>query len=192
MEYPLMVTPFELVTFEDMNKKQVEEYFQWFMSERENRLRQLEQYANYNNNHKIAFNKSSESLIPIWEWFESQIEWEEKSSEEIQEELRNTPQWLHQEILSNTKRESVLTIALACDIAIYFSETMIFNNPQIKWGYLLKPKKLDGVKQPILLGFKHGISVNPRRLVSVCLLRSSRNSNKYELYETYNIWIEEI
>lgn len=120
-----MVTTFELVAFEDMNKKQVEEYFQWFMSERKNRLRQLEQYVNYSNNHKMSFNKSSESLVPIWEWFERQIEWEEKSSEEIQDELRNTPQWLHQEILSNTKRESVLTMALACDIAIYFSKTMI-------------------------------------------------------------------
>ena len=70
-----MVTTFELVAFEDMNKKQVEEYFQWFMSERKNRLRQLEQYVNYSNNHKMSFNKSSESLVPIWEWFERQIEW---------------------------------------------------------------------------------------------------------------------
>ena len=87
---------------------------------------------------------------------------------------------------------TLLTMALAEDIAIYFSETMIHNHPQVHWGYLMKPKKLDGVNIPILLGFKGNDCVNPRRLVSVCISKSTEKKNKYKLYEVYNIWVNNI
>ena len=87
---------------------------------------------------------------------------------------------------------TLLTMALAEDIAIYFSETMIHNHPQVHWGYRMKPKKLDGVNIPILLGFEGDISSNPRNLVSVCIYKSTDKKNKYQLYETYNKWVDNI
>ncbi|MDD4295464.1 MAG: hypothetical protein PHC69_00710 [Ruminiclostridium sp.] len=91
-------------------------------------------------------------------------------------------------ILQSTKKMTILTMALANDIAIYFGETIIHSNPNIRWGYLLKPAKLDGVKQPILLGFKGDVSMNPRGIVHVCILKSSRQKNKMKLNETYTNW----
>ncbi|MDD4295465.1 MAG: hypothetical protein PHC69_00715 [Ruminiclostridium sp.] len=87
-----METPFELVEFKDMNKKQAEQYFQWFMVEKDKRLYQLEQYIN-NNMHteRIFLDKSPESLISLWGWFEEQIEWVEKSEKEIHDEIKEKP-----------------------------------------------------------------------------------------------------
>ncbi len=192
MDYPLMETPFVLVPFEEMNKKQVEQYFQWFMTEKDKRIHQLEQYINKNNTEKVVLDKSPESLIPLWEWFEYQIEWEERSEKEIEDEVKGKPEWIREILLQDTKKMTILTMALTTDIATYFGETLIHNNPGIRWGYLLKPIRLDGVKEPILLGFKKNISMNPRRATSVCVLRSSKNRNRNELYETYNLWLRKI
>lgn len=191
MNYPLMETPFVLIPFGDMKKKQVEEYFQWYMSQIEDRIYLLKQFINQDTN-SVLLNKTPESLIDLWEWFENHIEFEEKTEQDVQKELREQPEWFHEMLLQNTTRLTILTMELAEDIAIYFSETMIFNNSSVHWGYRMKPKKLDGVNRPILLGFNGDICVNPRRLVSVCLHRSSEKKNKYELYETYNIWVKNI
>lgn len=191
MEYPLMKTPFLLVSFKEMNKKQAEQYFIWYMLEKEKRIKQLELYANQEVQ-RIFLDKSPESLIPLWEWFEDKIEWEKRSEEEMQEELLGKPEQIRNILLQNTKRVTALTMALVEDIAIYFSDTIIFNNPTVHWGYKTKPKKLDGVNQPIMLGFKGDICVNPRGLVELCILRSSRNRNKEELFETYTILLKNI
>ncbi len=191
MKYPLMKTPFVSVPFTDMKKKQAEQYFIWYMLEKEKRIKQLEQYVNQDSQ-RVILDKSPESLITLWEWFEDKIEWEKRSEEEMQEELLGNPELIRNILWKNTKRLTVLTMALVEDIAIYFSDTMIFNNPTVYWGYRIKPKKLDGVNQPIMLGFKGDICVNPRGLVELCILRSSRNRNKEELFETYTILLKNI
>lgn len=191
MDYPLMETPFVLIPFEDMKKKQAEQYFQWYISEIKNRIVQLNQFIKHETNN-ILLDKTPEALIDLWEWFENHIEFKEKTEEEIKKELNGQPEWFRDILLKNTKILTILTMALAEDIAIYFSETMIFNHPEVQWGYRMKPKKLDGVNQPILLGFKGDICVNPRRLIKVCIYNSAEKKNKYELYETYNIWINNI
>ncbi len=190
MDYPLMETPFVLVPFEEMNKKQVEQYYQWFMTEKDKRIHQLEEYINKNNTEKVVLDKSPESLIPLWEWFEHQIEWEERSQKEIDDEVKGKPEWMREIIQQSTKKMTILTMALTTDIATYFGETLIYNNPSIRWGYLLKPLKLDGVKEPILLGFKKNISMNPRGIVHVCVLKSSRQKNKMKLFESYTNWLD--
>lgn len=187
MDYPIMEPPFVLLPFEEMKKKQVEQYFQWYMTEKENRIRQLDKFINQETT-KVLLDYSAESLIDLWEWFESHIEYQEKTEEELHNELSGKPLWIQDILQQNKKRLTLLTMALAEDISIYFSETMIKNHAEIKWGYRMKPKKLDGVNQPILIGFHGDICRNPRRFVSVCITNSSDKRNKYELYETYKIW----
>ncbi len=191
MNYPIMETPFILLPFEEMKKKQVEQYFQWYMTEKANRIRQLSEFINQETN-KVLLDNSAESLIDLWEWFESHIEYQEKTERELHDELSGKPLWIQEILKNNTKRLTLLTMALAEDIAIYFSETMIKNHSEIRWGYRMRPKKLNGVNQPILLGFHGDISVNPRRLVSVCISKSTDEKNKYQLYETYKKWEESI
>lgn len=152
------------------------------MAEKDKRIIQLEQYINKSNTKKVVLDKSPESLIPLWEWFEKRIEFEERSEEEMADLINGKPEWMQEIILQNTKKMTLLTMALTDDIASYFGETIIKNNPTIRWGYLLRPLKLDGVKQPILLGFINDVSMNPREILHVCVLRCSRHRNKNELY----------
>ncbi|MDD4295467.1 MAG: hypothetical protein PHC69_00725 [Ruminiclostridium sp.] len=191
MEYGLMETPFMLIPFYEMNKKQAEQYFQWFMLEKENRIHQLEQYAKQSVD-SILLDKTPESLVDLWEWFEEHIEWEDKSEQEIEDELKGRPDWMKPHILADTKKMTVLTLALGMDISIYFGETLICNNPSIYWGYRRSPKKLDGVNRPILLGFKGDVCVFPYTLIKVCIMESTENKDKYKLLELYNIWCKNV
>ena len=191
MNYPIMEPPFILLPFEEMKKKQVEQYFQWYMTEKENRIRQLDKFIKQETT-KILLDNTAKSLIDLWEWFEGRIEYQEKTEGELHNEISGKPIWI-QEIMQQTpKRLTLLTMALAEDIAIYFSDTMIKNHSEIDWGYRMKPKKLDGVNQPILVGFRGDISTNPRTLISVCISKSTRKKNKYQLHETYEIWERQI
>ena len=175
--YPIMEPPFLSFPIEEMKKKQVEQHFNWYMAQIEGRIKQLNEFINLEKK-DVVLDKTPESLIDLWEWYEDHIEYEDKTEDEINESCEGQPEWL--------------TLALAEDIAIYFSETMIHNHPQVHWGYLMKPKKLDGVNIPILLGFEGNMCVNPRRLVSVCISKSTDKKNKYKLYEVYNIWVNNI
>lgn len=185
--YEELLTPFETVPFEEMNKKQVVQYFDWFMDTKAERIRYLEEYV-HKKGGKVAFDYSPESLIDLWIWFKDKIVWEEKTQEEIEEELRITPEQFRHHVTENTKKLSIQTLMIGVDIAVYFGECVIKNNPTIYWGYLMKPKKLVDVKKPSLMGFKNGDTIFPYRLVSVCMGRSSKKWNDEELYETYEIW----
>ena len=189
--YPIMEPPFLSFPIEEMKKKQVEQHFNWYMAQIEGRIKQLNEFINLENK-ELVLDKTPESLIDLWEWFQGHIEYEDKTEEEINKSCEGQPEWFQEILRKSTKKMTLLTMALAEDIAIYFSETMIHNHPQVHWGYLMKPKKLDGAKLPILLGFECNLSANPRNLVSVCIYKSTEKKNKYELYETYNIWVSHV
>ena len=156
------------------------------------RLDQLEGYINKTNTVKVILDKSPESLIPLWEWFEYHNEWEEKAEDELRAELIGRPEWMQRHIIAETKTFTTLTLAIIMDISIYFSETLIQNNPTIYWGFKSSPKKLDGVNRPILLGFKGDINVFPFTLVKVCARKSTRSKNKNQLYNLYNTWCKNV
>lgn len=187
MDYSYMQTSFPLIPFEEMTKKQVELYFNWFMEAKEQRIRQLETYIRQEKP-DICLNKTPKSLIPLWEWFQNHVEWEDKTEEDFKKIMVGRPEWMRQHILENKKKMSVLTLTLAYDISVYFGETLITNHHDIYWGYRMKPKKLDGINRPILLGFKGDVCVFPFTLIDVCIRRCTRNPNKEELLETYKIW----
>lgn len=192
MEYKLMITPFEYIPFDEMNKKQVEEYFQWFLIEKEMRINQLQQFINASKHNSVLLDKSPQSLHYLWEWFENTMEWEEVSETVLRQRLEGRPEWMHEEILSNRWEATVQTKAIAVDISTYFGDTLILNNPEISWGYRTKPKRLDGRNQPILVGFHKEVNVNPRSLIRVCIKKSRRDKCQTRLLNLYYIWVGQI
>jgi hypothetical protein len=90
------------------------------MAEKDKRIIQLEQYINKSNTKKVVLDKSPESLIPLWEWFEKRIEFEERSEEEMADLINGKPEWMQEIILQNTKKMTLLTMALTDDIASYY------------------------------------------------------------------------
>ena len=184
MEYREMHIPFELVPFCNMNKKQAEQYFNWFLETKEQRIKNLQEYIN-SETEEIVLDKSPESLIGLWRWFETKIILEKKKDEEIYEELRLSPEWMRENILNDVYKLSILTMTLVHDISVYYGDVVIENNTQIRWGYLSRPKKLDGINAPRLLGFKADMSVYTYRQVEVCARKSIDEKNENRLINLY-------
>lgn len=186
MEYKLMIPPFKFKGFDNMNKKQAEEYFQWYLSQIAYRIEVLSDYVQ-KDGVKVKFDYSVESLIPIWEWYQSKIILESKTEEELEKDKERYPKWMEDEI-SKTKI-SLETWKFGMDIAIYFAETVIENNNgKIYWGYFTKPKNRMSVNRPVLLGFMADMDLDPCLIVENCTRKSSRELQKTILYDMYNVW----
>ena len=68
MQYNGMTPPFDLIPFEDMKKKQAEQYFVWYIDTIEQRIQNLEKYINLTGTHMVL-DKTPNSLIELWDWF---------------------------------------------------------------------------------------------------------------------------
>lgn len=187
--YEELLTPFETVPFEEMNKKQVIQYFDWFMETKSERLRYLEEYV-HSDGGTVQFDYSPESLIDLWIWYKDKIVWEEQTKAETEEELRKTPEIFRNMVLENTQKLTSQSLMIGVDIAVYFGECIIKNNSAIHWGYVTKPKRLVDVNKPRLVGFRGNGSVFPYSLVSVCTRRSLKKWNDKDLFEIYQKWCE--
>lgn len=189
-EYPLMSAPFSDIPYEKFTKKQTEIHFQWVMSQKTERIQILQEYLCNISNEKISLDLTPSSLVTLWRQFEDIIEYQELSINEIQKRAEGKI-GLEKNIITNSTQEWTLrTKALIYDISLYLGEVFVTNNASIHWGYLCKPKKLDGVNQPILLGFKADICVNPISLISVATLKSKKEKDSNRLLTLYNTWLE--
>lgn len=187
MKYEMMVPPFEYNGFESLKKKEANKYFEWYIGQVEHRIEVLKNYID-NEGEKVVFDYSPESLISLWEWYENQIQIVDKSEEEMAEEFKRYPVWMHNEI-ARTKI-SLDTLKYGMDIAVYFAEVVIRNcNGKVKWGFFTSPKNRMSVNEPTLLGFKGDMDLNPRLIVINCTRRSSVEKNHARLFDMYNTWM---
>lgn len=189
-DYSLMVSPIEHNGFCTLTKVQAKKYFEWYIGQSETRINQLYQYMQSTNGTAFQCDYMPKSFIALWEWFEFQIASVEKSAEEYEAELEKFPSWMHESISRETL--SIKTLALITDISFYFAETFIMRNPTIRWGYFTKPKNEVSVNMPVLMGFQSNMKLDPRQIVHVCALKSSRAHDKNRLFDIYQTWLRYI
>ena len=188
MEYEIMIPPFKHDGFEHLNRKQAEEYFQWYMSQIDYRIKILSDAVSSSS---VLLDFTVDSLIDLWEWYEDKIIVEKKTEEELKEEVGKYPSWMEKEI--STTKISLDTWKIGMDVAIYFAE--VFRKAAgetIYWGYFTKPKKRASVNQPVLLGFKKEMDLDARRVVVNCTRHSSEERKKTRLYDMVNVWMKYI
>lgn len=191
MQYNGMTPPFELISFEDMKKKQAEQYFVWYIDTIEQRIQNLEKYINLTGT-RMVLDKTPDSLIELWDWFSNHIEVCTKDEQELMLELTMRPDWIKAHIMSDRRKLSLNTIMIAVDISAYFGEVFIKNNPNIYWGYLSKPKKLHGVNRPRLLGFAGDMSVYPYGRVEMCIWKTIETVDNMHLFNMYQVCLKMI
>lgn len=191
MQYNGMTPPFELIPFEDMKKKQAEQYFVWYIDTIEQRIQNLEKYINLTGTHMVL-DKTPNSLIELWDWFSNHIEVCTKDEQELMLELAMRPNWIKAHIMSDRRKLSLNTIMVAVDISAYFGEVFIKNNPNIYWGYLSKPKKLHGVNRPRLLGLAGDMSVYVYGRVEVCIWKTIETVDNMHLFNMYQVCLKMI
>lgn len=191
MQYNGMTPPFELISFEDMKKKQAEQYFVWYIDTIEQRIQNLEKYINLTGT-RMVLDKTPNSLIELWDWFSNHIEVCTKDKQELMLESAMRPDWIKAHIMSDRRKLSLNTIMIAVDISAYFGEVFIKNNPNIYWGYLSKPKKLHGVNRPRLLGFAGDMSVYVYGRVEVCIWKTIETVDNMHLFNMYQVCLKMI
>lgn len=191
MQYNGMTPPFELISFEDMKKKQAEQYFVWYIDTIEQRIQNLEKYINLTGT-RMVLDKTPNSLIELWDWFSNHIEVCTKDEQELMLESAMRPDWIKAHIMSDRRKLSLNTIMIAVDISAYFGEVFIKNNPNIYWGYLSKPKKLYGVNRPRLLGFAGDMSVYVYGRVEVCIWKTIETVDNMHLFNMYQVCLKMI
>ena len=191
MQYNGMTPPFELISFEDMKKKQAEQYFVWYIDTIEQRIQNLEKYINLTGT-RMVLDKTPNSLIELLDWFSNHIEVCTKDEQELMLESTMRPDWIKAHIMSDRRKLSLNTIMIAVDISAYFGEVFIKNNPNIYWGYLSKPKKLHGVNRPRLLGFAGDMSVYPYGRVEMCIWKTIETVDNMHLFNMYQVCLKMI
>ncbi|MBO4438942.1 MAG: hypothetical protein J5798_06275 [Spirochaetaceae bacterium] len=187
IEYEMMIPPFEMVQFEEMNKKQVQEHFDWYIGQISHRLSLILNTIK-EDNIDVDLDYSIESLIPLWEWYETKISYRKLDDSEYQSRISNRPKWMKDCI--DDEDLSWETLMYCMDVALYFAEVIIKHNATIKWGYFTNPKNRANVNQPVLLGFKYNKDLNPRLIVENCTRRSGREKLSTRLYDMYYTWMK--
>ena len=192
LKYEFMEYPDLLKDFDKMKKKEAEKYFNWYINEINNRILYLKTYMQKDIEGDTIFDYTPESLIPLWEWFQTKIEFEEMTENEIHQELEDSPKKLKYLVFENTRKISINTLSIATDVANYFAEVFRKNNPSIYWGFFTKPKNRISVNEPVLLGFIGNDDLNPRLIISNCIWKSEEQKNPNMLYDIYHVWLEYI
>lgn len=207
MAYSLMIAPidfaghqkiaarqfFDNYAFFELTPKQAKEYFLWYTSEIPNRIALLWEYMKQDRPGTEPFDYSPESLLPLWEWYETKIERVPMSKKEIEYQVTQYPKWIENEI----RKEVIMkytdeTLSLALDISIYLGETVLKNYPNLYWGYRTKPKNEFSANRPVILKLVGKRPYfNPSRIVFVLMVKFSKGDNENSLYDLYRYWEQE-
>lgn len=187
MQYEKMNPPFESISFVEMNKKQAQEYFEWYMNQINIRISLLKSEIT-KDGENMDFDFSVESLIPLWNWYRKKITFRELSENEYNDLIHSYPDWMKEHI--SRYNLSYETLLYGEDVAIYFAQVFIHNNPTIKWGYFTKPKNRASVNEPTLLGFKYDKDLNPRLIIENITRRADKENQGDSLFDIYQVWLK--
>lgn len=189
MRYKPVEFPFETTDFYSLNAKQAKEFFEFYIKEIPGRMEFLREYLLYDGV-EIDFDYSPESLITLWAWYLSKVKIRKKSKMELIMEASKHPRWMKESIMEDMYDVSTGDVYF-WDVAIYFAEVIVRNNPAIHWGYFTKPKNYVSVNRPVLVGFKNNMDMDPNLIVdnlSGGIARKGKNERA--LYELYYVWQE--
>ena len=85
--YIIDVPPMEFESFDSMNSKQAQEFFDWYVGNTGKRVKTLFEYISKTGNNKIQANFRKQSLIDVWGWFECNITTEFMDFKEMLENI---------------------------------------------------------------------------------------------------------
>lgn len=185
-------SPIEKGDFLTFTKKEAETYFNWYVEHIDERIEYLMEYIR-SQGESIKLDFSVNSLVEIWNWYVKQIKVERYTQDELEEMAKEYPEWIREEIMSDDRKLSYETLAICGDVAIYFAEVIRRHNENdISWGFFTRPKNMYSVNEPVLLGFIGNQNLNPRGTVYHCTLHYIDDEKRFNLYEMYRVWEEDI
>ena len=168
--------------FKDMGSEQARQFFDRFLAESQPSLDLLESRMRAAGKpwSECRFDFSSDSLVPVWDYFLAHFTTQDRS----EKELADVPDW----VLPTVSRVgfSPATRRMIAWIGFYFAEVILRVVPQAKWGIA---KSGAYKNQPILLGFKPE-GLNSLHLVEVQAWKAvDGNSSPTALHDLLQVWL---
>lgn len=200
MAYSLMIVPidfaghqkiaarqfFDHYAFFELTPKRAKEYFLWFEQQISDRIALLWEYMKQERPDSQPFDYSPESLLPLWEWYETKIKQIPMSKKEIEYKVSIKPKWMEENVRKNTMKFTDESLSLALDISTYLGETVVKNYPNLHWGYFTRPRRELFARRPVILGLNGRVNYfGPSQSVFVCMIESSKKQDKDRLYNLY-------
>lgn len=184
MPYELQKPPLSK-NIEQMSKRELRAYFEWFLENRRSRVSELESLITANGDFRWVADFTPRSLASLGDWM-CQIEFEARVVR-----ARDTPPALRK-IVPTEFRLAARTLSIAADVGIYLGEVMISQHEDVHWTQSLESKRDADYGAPILDGFR-GLPRNPSRpaLNFIYDILSDKRIPDY-LRETFAIWSDDV
>lgn len=193
MSYQIIQPPFTLA-FTSMSKKEIKEYFKWFLDILPVRIAVLSRAVKDRHGFETwepDFSMASLDLLGFWFAMEARTR---KLTDQEQEEIAAAmpiPLVVPQDDLTNR------TFSLAMDIGMYLSQVLLRNHPTLRWDQPLGSKTFVDYGCPVLVEFRPGdgprtVPFNPVRMCVTLAygLVSGKDDRRglRGLREIYDIW----
>jgi hypothetical protein len=160
--YSAIQPPFTL-KFWEMSKKELREYYKWFMEAIPQRINILASAVRGSPGFKDwRPDYTPASLSALGDWFATQVETRPRTQQERQELMRSCRNPIEAPDCDLTNR----TFSLAMDVGMYLSQVFLRNHPSLKWDQPFGSTKFIDYGQPVLVGgFAGDIPWNPVGIV---------------------------
>jgi hypothetical protein len=170
-----------------MSKKELKDYFQWFMGMSPERVTELTGAVTQTPGFESwRPDGTSASLAALGDWLANTVETRQRSSQELQEiEGRlsfpiDGPDWE----LTNK------SFSVAMDAAMYLSQVFLTNYALLRWSQEFGNKKNTDFGQPVLIGFG-SVPLNPVQImVTMGYGFADKSRAGGRLREVYDYWAE--
>lgn len=178
---------------DEMNKKELDEYYKWFLDQIPLRINILERVIKSTfgfENWKADY--SPGSLDKLGEWFEKNVETRLRTDEE-KNQMRIGLSWPANQLPVSDWELSDKTYSLAIDIGMYFSQVLLTNIPGLKWEHKTRgSRRWIDYGQPILAGFGQEL-FNPVQMIIVLAYGYVDDTWKgNRLRQLYDIWRKKV
>lgn len=190
MDYFPILPPFEFKSFDDMSKKEAQNYFDWFMETKPVRLEQLKKLVDDTGYDSARLDYSDGSLVYLWRWYLDNAELVDRPEEEIREEVKRqtvgltkiaiskggvmtelNKKQMYDHFYNEKPRKKISTPwrFIARDIGLYLGECLIRKHKDrgLYWGFT-KKKTFNHFK-PAVMGLKsRGVDLEERMETGGC------------------------
>lgn len=184
MLYKIVQPPFTL-KFREMSKKELADYFRWFMGIMPARINELANIVSQTPGFEAwQPDKSPASLDALGDWLFTQVETRQRTEEELQEIKGHSPY----PIDVSGKELTNKTFSLAMDVGMYLSQVFLQNQSLLQWSQEFGNKKFIDYGQPVLVNFSSAPFNPVRMMVTLAYGLADKTWNGRRLREVYDYW----
>ena len=186
MAYKIIQPPFTL-KFREMTRKELKEYYHWFMGILPERVDELARAVRKTSGFESwQADATPASLDLLGEWLAVQVETRPRTEAEIQEIKGRSKFPIDIPTVELTNR----TFSLAMDTGMYISQVMLQNNPSLRWDQQFGNKRFIDYGQPVLVEFSTGPFNPVHMMVTLAYGIKSKLRAGRGLRDVYEIWVK--